>query len=159
MLDFRSWTWTEYKAVGRHAGNSVASAAVGAAAMGLLSQTDANGIVEGIREITSGVDHIVAGVTLLLGPFVPMYMAWRAKKTASPTEQTAAVVATLEAAKTSPAIATRLEIEDRNKLISAVGDMPEVKNIIADAAVAANTESPKVVATLVQSARIPFKAS
>lgn len=141
------FTWNQAKAVGKHAASYLAGAVSFAVVTGVLSAPDGAGITENMNTIGDGLAQVGKGLAGLAAILTPIYTAWRAAHNASPTAQTAAVVATLEAAKTSPVAATVLEQADRNKLISAVGDMPEVKRILADPEVAQATPSAKVVAS------------
>lgn len=140
-----NWTMDQYNAAAKVALGYVGGAVSVGAAWGVVSQADATGIVSNLNLIVHGLGEVAAGVAGLVATGGAIYTGWRGIIKSSPNEQIKSVVTNLEAPKV---VQTVQAIEDptaRNKLINAVGEMPEVKKIVANSEVALGTISPKVV--------------
>lgn len=131
-----TWNWNEKKAAGRHVLSYAAGAVTMAAVWGMISQGDASTLTQGLSDIGAGAEQLAKGVAAIAGVLIPIYTALMAKRSAQPDQQIKSVIAN---ATDNPV--------DRNKLISVVAEMPEVKGVVTTATVAADTSSNKVVAT------------
>lgn len=137
--------WTQLKAAGRHAASYIAGGVTVLVGWHFLSPAQGTDITTNIGLISDGLTKFMAGVAGLITTLTPIYMAWRAARAASPSEQVKSVITQLSAPEITQAANAVADPTSRIKLISAVAEMPEVKSIKADPVVAANTESPKVV--------------
>lgn len=136
--------WNKAKVVGRHAASYTAGAVTFAAAWGLLSATDASSLNENIGLVTDGAKKIAQGIAGIIAVLTPIYSAWRGIRNVDPHEQLKSITALPE--HEVAAIAGNIDDrEARNKLINAVGTMPEVSRVVATPSVARATDSPKVV--------------
>lgn len=140
-----NWTWDQYNAAAKVALGYVGGAVSVGAAWGIVSQNDATGIVSNLNLIVHGLGEVAAGVAGLAATGGALYTGWRGIVKSSPNEQMHSVVTNLEAPKVAQAVQAVEDPSARNKLINAVGEMPEVKKIVADSDVALGTNSPKVV--------------
>lgn len=84
-------TQAEWESVRRHIMTGVSSAIAGATAMGFLTGVDATSLTQGVSMISDGAAQIGQGLVLIGGVVMPVYVAWRAKRNASPQAQIAAV--------------------------------------------------------------------
>lgn len=143
-LNPMTWDWNEKKAVGRHVLNSACSVVATLAVVGLFSDQDAGTITQGLNDIGAGLAQFAKGVAAIAGVMVPIYTALKAKSSANPNNQVAAVVENLKknGGLTGPSVVTT---EARKDLIDAVAKMPEVQGVVAPAV--ADIPNPKVVAT------------
>lgn len=144
ILNPADWNWTRVNAAGRHVASYSAGIVSALVFIHLLSSAQGSDIMGSLNLIFDGVGKIVTGIGGLVVTLTPIYTAWRASKAASPAEQAKSITALppKQLAQVTNAVP---DTESRNKLISAVADMDEVKKIQADAAVAQATESTKVV--------------
>jgi hypothetical protein len=95
--------------------------------------------VDGLSQTAKGAAGLASALALL-------YTTLKSANNATPQNQMASVVSNLSAPQIAQVANAVADPGGRNKLISAVGEMPEVKGIVADTNVALNTESEKVVA-------------
>lgn len=151
-----TWNWNEQKAAGRHVLSYAAGGVTMLVAVHIISPTDASGITDNLNTIWDGIEKIGTGITGLAAIIVPIYTALTAKKSAEPAEQVKAVVANLSAPAITQAADAIADPASRNKLISAVAEMGEVRGIVAPESVAKNTDSNKVVSTPAEVAGLPL---
>lgn len=157
-MDFNilNWNWTEKAAAGRHVLTYVSGIATTLVAVHFLTPQDASAITDNLNTIWDGAVKIGTGLTGLAGVLAPIYAALTAKKSAEPASQIKAVVSNLSAPQVAQVANAVADPEGRNKLISAVAEMPEVRAIVAPQAVVRATESAKVVNTPEAVAPLPL---
>lgn len=154
-----SWNWNEKKAAGRHVLSYAAGGVTALVALHILTPQDASGITDNLTSIWDGIEKIITGLTGLAAILVPIYTALTAKKSAEPAEQVKAVVANLSAPAITQAADAVADPASRNKLISAVAEMREVRGIVAPESVAKNTDSNKVVSSPEAVAGLPLASA
>lgn len=137
----------QYQVAAQHALSYGAGLATMAATWGVVSQVDAASLTEHFTDIYNGSLLLAKGLAGLATTAGSIYAGYRAVKSASPSEQVKSVVAALAAPPSTQAANAIADPGSRKELISAVAGMPEVKGIVATPSVAADTASPKVVAT------------
>lgn len=142
-MQLPTWTLSQYAAAGKHAASYAAGLVTMAAVWGLVGPGDTTTLTQAIDDIVGGVTQFVKGVAAIVGVVTPLVMAWKAKNNASPTAQIKSVVANLTDPLPVPEVVQNQTARDA--LINAVGEMPEVRKILADSDVAMRTPSPKVV--------------
>lgn len=124
------WTKAQWDAAGRHVLTLVGTATPILIYFNVISPAQAG-------EFTMHVGALFAAITGLFLALAPLYAAWRAAKSASPESQAAQTVSNLE--KGVPMN------EEKDKLIEAVANQPEVKSVkMVDSAKAATISSQKV---------------
>jgi hypothetical protein len=154
-----TWNWNEQKAAGRHVLNTAGSVLATLAAVHLftgLTPDVAASVTDNLNTIYDSVIKIVTAVGGIAAALAPVYAALTAKKSAEPAEQVKSVVASLSAPAITQAANAVADPASRNKLISAVAEMPEVRAIVAPEAVAQATDSNKVVSTPAAAAGLPL---
>lgn len=144
-LNVLNWNWNEKAAAGRHVLSYVAGGISFAVGWHFLSPTDATGITENLNTIWDGIVKVGTGVAGLAATLTPIYTALMAKKSAEPASQIKNVVANLSAPQATQAVNAIVDPEGRNKLISAVAEMKEVRGIVMPESVARSIDSTKVV--------------
>lgn len=154
MIDITSYTWAQWKAAGRHVASYSAGAVTAAVVFGLLTTQQASEITDSLQSIFSGIEQIAKGVTGLIATGTAIYMSLRAGHSANPAEQAKSI--TSLPAREVAQVAQQLDDQGaRNKLINAVGAMPEVQAVVAAPPVALATPSAKVVSTPQDAAKLP----
>lgn len=155
-MNILNWNWNEKAAAGRHVLSYVAGGVTALVGWHFLTPQDASSITENLNTIWDGIVKVGTGVAGLAAVLTPIYTALVAKKSAEPASQIKSVVANLSAPQATQVINSIADPEGRNKLISAVAEMPEVRAIVAPASVATATESTKVVSTPGEAQLLPL---
>lgn len=138
-------TWSEWAAGGKHVVSYAAGAATVAAAWGLISQGDSTSIVQNLNLLMHGLGEVVTAVTMLATTAASIWAGLKAIRNSSPESQMKSVVTNLTEQQVAKAAGAVDDPAGRKKLISAVADMPEVKQVVTDEQTALQTLSPKVV--------------
>lgn len=146
MTVLPNWTWTQYKAAGRHAASYVAGGVTVAVAFHFISPQQGTDITSNLNTIYDGLMQVSKGVAGLAAVLLPIYTAWRAAHSASPSEQIKSVAENLSAPPATQAANAVADPASRDTIIKAVANMPEVRGVVAPER-AAEIPSPKVVAT------------
>jgi hypothetical protein len=147
MSDFNpaNWNWAMAKAAGRHAATYVAGGVTVAVAFHVLTPSQGAEISENINLVLDGFTKLATGIAGIAGVMLPVYTAWRAAHSASPSEQVKSVVTQLSAPEITQAANALADPSSRRNLIEAVAEMPEVKKVVPiDPAIAEEIPSLKV---------------
>lgn len=155
-LNILNWNWTEKTAAGRHVISYVAGGITVLVGWHLLSPQDASSIADNLNTTWDGMVKVGSGISGLVATGLSIRAALTAKKSAEPASQIKAVVTNLSAPQVAQVANAVADPEGRNKLISAVAEMPEVRAIVAPQAVVRATESAKVVNTPEAVAPLPL---
>lgn len=156
MIDLNpaKWTWGQWKAGGRHVATYAAGLVTGAVALGFISQGQGTDLTGGISDVVDGATQLAKGIVTIAGILLPMYTTWRAAHSASPSEQVKNVVASAsngmkaeQRTELVQAVVNSGNTEQRKEVIAAVAEMPEVKGVVAQPAVAKSIPSEKVVSS------------
>lgn len=132
-------TQAEWDSIKRHIATGVSSAIAGASAMGFISGLDASSLTRGVVAISEGVAQIGQGFTLVGGVVIPVYVAWRAKRNASPQAQVAAV------AEQPDKIVVTVDPAHSAAATMKVAELPQVKEVVTSDEDAKAIPMPKVV--------------
>lgn len=139
-------TQAQILAAARNAGSYIAGGLTVAVAFHVLSPMQSADITENVNTIVEGATKIATGIAGLIGILTPIYTAWRASKSASPSEQVKSVVNSLNASPAQQSANAIADPTSRQKLIEAVAEMPEVKKVVpVDPDLAVVIPSEKVV--------------
>lgn len=144
-INILNWNWNEKTAAGRHVLNTGATILATLAAVHFISPQDASSITDNLNTVWDGIVKVGTGVAGLIAALTPIYTALTAKKSAEPASQIKNVVTNLSAPQATQVINAIADPEGRNKLISAVSKMDEVRGIVMPESVARTIDSTKVV--------------
>jgi hypothetical protein len=134
-----TWTKAQWDAAGRHVLTLIGTAAPILIMLKVVSP-------EQIGTWTVWGTNLFAAVGALCLALAPIYAALRAAQTASPSNQIDQVAKNLAGSAQSQTDNALADPESRDKIIEAVANMPEVKNVkMKDPAVAEIIPSQKVI--------------
>jgi hypothetical protein len=151
-----NWNNAQLAVIGQHVASFAAGGVAIAVALHFVSEAQGGMITESLNSIWDGVIQISKGVAGLAAVATSVYTTLKATNSASPASQIRSVVTNLSASDVTQAANSVADPAGRNKLISAVASMPEVRGIVAPEVVVLNTESPKVVNTPQAIERLPL---
>ncbi len=140
-----NWNWSQAKAAGRNAASYAAGGVTVLVAMHYISPTQGTDITTNINLLLDGATKVATAIAGLSAILLPVYTAWRAANSASPSNQVKNVITELSASDITQAANAVADPKSRQNLIEAVADMPEVKKIVSsDPKIAQAIPSPKV---------------
>lgn len=133
------WTKAQWDAAGRHVLTALGSALTMAVIMNLITAAQAGVLLEQATNFITALFGLIA----VLGP---IYAAWQAARSASPAAQVDEVAKNLGSGPVSQAANAIADPLSRDKIIQAVANMPEVKEVdLVDKSRANEIPSAKVV--------------
>lgn len=147
MADFNplNWNWAQAKAAGRNVASYAAGGVTVLVAMRYFTPAQGQDLTTNINLLVDGITKIATAIAGISGILLPVYTAWRAAHSASPSEQVKNVITNLSAPEITQAANAVADPNSRKNLIEAVADMPEVKKVVpVDPKVANSIPSPKV---------------
>ena len=92
-LNPTNWNWTQYKASGRHVASFAAGAVGMIAALHFITPQQATDINGNITVLFTGLEQAATGIAGLVAICVPIYTAFKAAHSASPTQEAKSLVA------------------------------------------------------------------
>jgi hypothetical protein len=122
-----AWNWTQYKASGRHVASFAAGLIGGAAALHFITPQQATDVNGDITALFTGLEQVATSIAGLIAICVPIYTAFKAAHSASPTMEAKSLVA----AEPKTIIVTTPEI---------AAATPEVSNIVSNTDVKVTTK-------------------
>jgi len=147
MVDLNplNWNWTQSKAAGRNFASYVAGGVTMLIALHYLSPGPNENLGDDINIITNALTKVATAIAGIAAILLPVYTAWKAAYSSSPSEQVKNVITNLSASDITQAANAVADPNSRKNLIEAVAEMPEVKKVVpVDPAVANSIVSPKV---------------
>ena len=116
------WNWDQWKASGRHILTAITSVIATAVFFGLITSDQAATIGENITVIAESTAKIFIAIGGIAAAVTPIYSAIRASRAASPEKQAEATVRNIAAADVAE--------KEKEKVIEAVAELPEIKQIV-----------------------------
>jgi len=125
-----NWNWAQSKAAGRNAASYVAGGITMLIAMHYLSPGPGEDLTADINILTNALTKLATALAGIAAILLPVYTAWRAASSASPSEQVKSVITNLSASDITQAANAVADPNSRRNLIEAVAEMPEVKKVV-----------------------------